>query len=87
MHREVDIEINRMEKEIGEIKVKHPSILQKYLDEIKQFQSPTLQTLNKMKESNEVSATINYSCKKEELSKLPSKVILSMPTFIPKTKK
>ena len=45
IHREVDIAINRMEKEIGEMKVKHRSILQKHLDEIKQFQSPMLQTL------------------------------------------
>ncbi|XP_078340730.1 uncharacterized protein LOC111106105 [Crassostrea virginica] len=86
IHREVDNAFNQMEKEIGEIKVKHKSILQKHLDEIKQLQSSTLQTLNalnEVEESNEVSATINYSCKTEELSKLPPKVIVSMPKFIP----
>ena len=35
IHREVDNAFNQMEKEIGEIKVKHTSILQKHLDEIK----------------------------------------------------
>ncbi|XP_078340729.1 uncharacterized protein LOC144627476 [Crassostrea virginica] len=87
IYREVDNAFNQMEKEIGEIKVNHKSILQKHLDEIKQLQSSMLQTLNalnEMEESNEVSATINYSCKTEELSKLPPKVILSMPRFIRK---
>ncbi|XP_078341963.1 uncharacterized protein LOC111106104 [Crassostrea virginica] len=86
IHREVDNAFNQMVKEIDEIKVKHRSILQKHLDEIKQLQSPMLQTLcalNEMKESNEVYATINYSCKTEAFSKLPPKVILSMPKFIP----
>ncbi|XP_078309354.1 uncharacterized protein LOC144617820 [Crassostrea virginica] len=85
-HREVDNAFNQMEKEIGEIKVKHKRILQKHLDEIKQLQSSMLQTLNalnEVEESNEVSATINYSCKTEEFSKLPPKVIVSMPKFIP----
>ena len=46
MHREVDIALNQMEKEIGDIKVKHHSILQKHLDEIKQLQSLMQHTLN-----------------------------------------
>ena len=36
-----------------------------------------------MEESNEVSAIINYSCKNDEFSKLPPKVHVSMPKFIP----
>ena len=66
IYREVDQAINQIEKEIGEIKVKHHNILQKNLDEIKQLQSLMQQTLdvfNEMDESNEVSAIINYSCK------------------------
>ncbi|XP_078341745.1 uncharacterized protein LOC111106694 isoform X2 [Crassostrea virginica] len=87
IHREVDNAIDQMEKEIGEIKVKHHSILQKHLDEIKQVQSlmkQTLLALNEMEESNEVSATIHYSSKIEEFSKLPPKVNVSTPKFIPK---
>ncbi|XP_078341634.1 uncharacterized protein LOC144627760 isoform X2 [Crassostrea virginica] len=87
IHREVDIAINQIEKEIGEIKVKHHSILQKHLDEIKQLQSViqhTLNVLNEKEESNEVIPTIHYSSKTEQFSKLPPKVIVSMPKFIRK---
>ncbi|XP_078341595.1 uncharacterized protein LOC111108318 [Crassostrea virginica] len=86
-HREVDNAIDQIEKEISEIKLKHHSLLQKHLDEIKQLQSliqQTLLALNEIEESNEVSQTIHYSSKNEEFSKLPPKVIASMPKFIPK---
>ena len=87
IHREVDNAINQMEKEIGEIRVKHHIILQKHLDEIKQLQSlmqQTLLALNEIEESNEVSQTIHYSSKNEEFRKLPPKVHVSIPKFIPK---
>nr|XP_022300399.1 uncharacterized protein LOC111108663 isoform X2 [Crassostrea virginica]XP_022300400.1 uncharacterized protein LOC111108663 isoform X2 [Crassostrea virginica] len=87
IHREVDNAINQMEKEIGKIKVKHHSLLKKHLNEIKQSQSlmqKTLLALNEMEESNEVSPTIRYSSKNEEFSKLPPKVNVSIPKFIPK---
>ena len=76
IHRKVDIAINRMEKEIGEIKLKHRGILVKHLDEIKQLHSPMfliLLALNKMMVSNEVSAVINYSCE-NEIKRLDIKV-------------
>nr|XP_022300608.1 uncharacterized protein LOC111108813 [Crassostrea virginica] len=87
IHREVDNAINQMENKIGEIKMKHHSILQKHLDEIKLLQSlmqQTLLALNEMEESNAVSPTIHYSSKIEEFTKLPPKVNISMPKFIPK---
>nr|XP_022297156.1 uncharacterized protein LOC111106671 isoform X2 [Crassostrea virginica] len=87
IHREVDNAMDKMEKEIGEIKVKHHSILQKHLDEIKRLKSlmqKTLLALYKMEESNEVSPTIHYSSKIEDFSKLPPKVNTLMPKFIPK---
>ncbi|XP_078339248.1 uncharacterized protein LOC111106439 isoform X2 [Crassostrea virginica] len=87
IHREVDNAMEQMEKEIGEIKLKHHSILQNHLDEIKQLQSlmqQTLLVLNEIEESNEVSKTIHFSSKNEEFSKLPPKVVASMPKFIPK---
>ena len=74
-------------KEIGEIKVKHHSLLQKYLDEIKQLQSlmqQILLALNEIEESNEVSQTIHYNSRNEEFSKLPPKVHVSIPKFLPK---
>ena len=87
IHRENDNAFNQMERDIGEIKVKHHSILQKHLDEIKHLQSlmqQTLLALNKMEESNEVSPTNQYSSKIKEFSKLPPEVNVSMPKFIPK---
>ncbi|XP_022295770.2 uncharacterized protein LOC111105703 [Crassostrea virginica] len=87
LHREVDNAIDKMENEIGEIKMKHYSLLQKHLDEIKQLQSlmqKTLLALNEIEESNEVSPTIHYSSKNEEFRKLPPKVNVSIPGFIPK---
>nr|XP_022322632.1 uncharacterized protein LOC111124063 [Crassostrea virginica] len=87
IHREVDNAFDQMELEIGEIKVKHHSILQKHLDEIKQLQSlmqQTLKALNEVEESNEVTSIIHYSSKNEQFSKLPAKVHVSMPKFIPK---
>ncbi|XP_078341923.1 uncharacterized protein LOC144627852 [Crassostrea virginica] len=87
IHREVDNAINQMKKEIGELKVKHHSILEKHLDEIKKLQTlmqQTLNALNEMEESNEVSSAIHYSSKNEQFSKLPPKVDVSMPKFIRK---
>ncbi|XP_052713447.1 uncharacterized protein LOC128187213 [Crassostrea angulata] len=86
-HREIDIIINKMKTEISEIKVKHRDILQKHLHEIKKIQSlikETLHALRKIEKSNEVSSTIQYSCKTRRFSKLPPKVQVSLPTFIPK---
>ncbi|XP_078336813.1 uncharacterized protein LOC111101182 [Crassostrea virginica] len=87
LHREIDNVMNQREKEIDENKLKHLSILKKYLEEIKQLQSlmhETLDSLYEMEESNEVTSTLHYSSKNPEFSKLPPKVIVSMPKFIPK---
>eukprot|EP00105_Crassostrea_gigas_P034179 XP_019918327.1 PREDICTED: uncharacterized protein LOC105317267 [Crassostrea gigas] len=86
-HREIDIVINKMITEISEIKVKHRNILQKHLDEIKQIQSfikQTLLVLREIEKSTEVSSTIEYSSKITEFSKVPPKVQVLLPTFIPK---
>ncbi|XP_065930025.1 uncharacterized protein [Magallana gigas] len=86
-HREIDIVVNKMKTEISEIKVKHRDLLQKHLDEIKQTQSLMKQTLlaiEEIKKSIEVSPTIEYSSKIREFSKLPPKVKITVPTFIPK---
>uniref|UniRef100_A0A8W8LSG3 Tripartite motif-containing protein 3 n=2 Tax=Magallana gigas TaxID=29159 RepID=A0A8W8LSG3_MAGGI len=86
-HREIDIVINKMKTEIGEIKVKHKDILQKHLDEIKQIQSlikQTLQAIRKIEKSTDVSLTTEYSSKIREFSKLPPKVKVTLPTFIAK---
>nr|XP_022290182.1 tripartite motif-containing protein 2-like isoform X3 [Crassostrea virginica] len=87
LHREIDNAMDQREKEIDENKLKHLSILTKHLEEIKQLQSlmqESLHNLNEMEDSNEVTPTIHYSSKNQEFSKLPPKVIVSMPIFIPK---
>nr|XP_034305162.1 uncharacterized protein LOC109620202 isoform X2 [Crassostrea gigas]XP_034305163.1 uncharacterized protein LOC109620202 isoform X2 [Crassostrea gigas]XP_034305164.1 uncharacterized protein LOC109620202 isoform X2 [Crassostrea gigas]XP_034305165.1 uncharacterized protein LOC109620202 isoform X2 [Crassostrea gigas]XP_034305166.1 uncharacterized protein LOC109620202 isoform X2 [Crassostrea gigas] len=86
-HREIDIVLNKMKTEISDIKVKHRDILQKHLDEIKQIQSLIKQTLLAIKEiknSTELAPTIKYSSKIREFSKVPPKVKVILPTFIPK---
>ncbi|XP_065938096.1 tripartite motif-containing protein 2-like [Magallana gigas] len=86
-HREVDIIINKMKTEINKIKVKHRDILHKHLDEIKQIQSLIKQSLLAIKEiekSTEVSPAIKYNSKIRVFSKLPPKVKVSLPKFIPK---
>nr|XP_034317455.1 uncharacterized protein LOC105322040 [Crassostrea gigas] len=86
-HREIDIVINKMKTEISDIKVKHRVILEKHLDEIKQIQALMKQTLLAIKEIEkyiEVSSIIEYSSKISEFSKIPPKVQVSLPTFIPK---
>nr|XP_034305028.1 uncharacterized protein LOC117682141 [Crassostrea gigas] len=86
-HREIDIVINKIKTEISKIKVKHRDILQKHLKEIKQIQSlikETLKTIRKIEKSTEVSSTIEYSSKIRKFSKLPPKVQVSLPTFIPR---
>ncbi|XP_078335895.1 uncharacterized protein LOC111100924 [Crassostrea virginica] len=87
LHREIDNVMDQREKEIDRNKLKHLSILSKHLEEIKQLQSlmqESLHNLNEMEESNEVTPTIHYSSKNKEFSKLPPKVLVSMPKFIPK---
>nr|XP_034305185.1 uncharacterized protein LOC117682188 [Crassostrea gigas] len=85
-HKEIDIIINKMKTDLSEIKDKHRDILQKHLDEIKQIQSIIKQTLlaiKEIKKSTEISQAIEYKSKIREFSKLPPKVKVTMPTFIP----
>ena len=87
MHREVDNAIIQMEMEIGEIKVKHHSILQKHLDEVKEIQALIQQSqtdLNELKESNKVCLTIQYTSKNAQYSHFPPKLKVTMPEFQPK---
>ncbi|XP_052679942.1 uncharacterized protein LOC128160628 [Crassostrea angulata] len=86
-HREIDNVINKMKTEISKIKVKHRDILQIHLNEIKKIQSlikQTLHAINEIEKSTEVSPTIAYTSKIREFSKLPPKIQVSLPTFIPK---
>ncbi|XP_052678664.1 uncharacterized protein LOC128159577 [Crassostrea angulata] len=83
-HREIDIVINKIKTEISEMKAKHRDILKNEIKQIQSLIQETLQTIRKIEKSNEVSPSIEYSSKIRELSKLPPKVKVSMPIFIPK---
>ncbi|XP_065937980.1 E3 ubiquitin-protein ligase TRIM71-like [Magallana gigas] len=86
-HREIDIIINKLKTKINEIKMQHRDILKKHLIEIKQVQSAIKQSLLAIREiekSTEVSSTIKYSSRISEFIKIPPKVQVSLPTFIPK---
>ncbi|XP_065921514.1 tripartite motif-containing protein 3-like [Magallana gigas] len=86
-HREIDFVIKKMKSDLEEIKVKHRDILRKHLDEIKHIQSLIKHTslaLRKIEKSTDISPTIEYSSKIRQFRKLPPKVQVSLPTFIPK---
>ena len=87
MHKEIDDAMNQREEACRENKMKHHDILRKKLDEIKQSLSlmqDELQALNEMENSNEVSPTILFNSKKQDFYKLPHKLHISMPIFLPK---
>ena len=87
MHKEIDDAMNQREEECRENKMKHHDILRKHLDEIKQFLSlmqEELHAFNEMEISNEVSPTILFISKNHDFNKLPPKLYISMPIFIPK---
>ncbi|XP_062593873.1 uncharacterized protein LOC134255369 [Saccostrea cucullata] len=88
-HKKIDNIVNKMKTEIEEIKIKHICILKKHLGGIKQIQNlikQTLLKLYKIDESNEVSMIMEYSSKIKDLSRIPPKVEISLPTFNPKSK-
>lgn len=84
-HSEIDIIINKMKVEIGEIKAKHKDILQKYMNDIKQTQSlikHTIIALEEFEKSNEVYSIIKFSSKIREFRKVQPNIKVSLPTFI-----
>ncbi|XP_052677738.1 uncharacterized protein LOC128158819 [Crassostrea angulata] len=86
-HREINIVINKMKTEINEIRLKHESILKEHLNEIKHMQSlirETLIVLGELEKSTEISTAIEYISKIQTFSKLPPRVNVLLPTFIPK---
>ncbi|XP_062618933.1 E3 ubiquitin-protein ligase TRIM8-like [Saccostrea cucullata] len=86
-HRQINIIMDKMKAEIEDMKLKHASILKGHLDEIKKVKNLIEQTkfdLSEIEESNEVSKTTEYRSTNKDISKLPPKVQVSLPTFSPK---
>lgn len=84
-HTEVERVINKMKKEITEIKEKHRDILEKHLNEIKQIEfliKENVSTLKDLEESKDVTVIVNYRTKIKEFRKMPFKVYVTLPTFL-----
>lgn len=86
-HKKIDNLISKLNSKITSMKSNHRVILQNKIKDTKQKQNlirQTVQSLKEITESNEILQIIEYNCDNKELSKLPSLVHVSLPTFSPK---
>lgn len=86
--REIDCVVKKVKNEINDLKMRHLDVLKTHLNEIKQIGTSIQESLSAFKElekSNVVSAILDYKPRNEEFIKLPSKLLVSLPTFHPKT--
>lgn len=86
--REIDCVVKKVKNEINDLKMRHLDVLKTHLNEIKQIETSIQESLSAFKElekSNVVSAILDYKPRNEEFIKLPSKLLVSLPTFHPKT--
>lgn len=87
-HKEIDNVVNKLMKEIDEIRTNQKDNMDKCLEEIQHTSSQVhnnLYHLEHLEKSNDVSEIMGYIPKNKELRKLPAKVNISMPAFHPKT--
>lgn len=86
--REIDCVVKKIKNEINDLKLRHLDVLKTHLNEIKQIEKSIQQSLSALKEleiSNAVSEILDYKPKNEEFIKLPSKLLVSLPSFHSKT--
>lgn len=84
--KEIDSVVKKVKSEINDLKLRHRDVLQTHLNEIKEIEKSIQESLSAFKElekSNVVSAILDYKPKNEEFIKLPSKLLVSLPTFHP----
>ena len=87
IHKHVDNAFNKMEKKIGEMKMKHHIMLKKQLNETRHKQSlikKSQDDLTELEECNNVWSTIQYISKNKEFSHPPPRISVKMPRFVPK---
>lgn len=86
-HKEIDRSIEQMKKEINEIKVHHRDILKKHLKKIEQIESLVKENIHTLediqRESNVLSAIIEYRSRNNELGKLLQKLKSYCLHFVP----